>query len=82
MYRQMLQIQPRDAHTYYNLSLALDMDGKFPAERQALETAIKLDPTLAQALVASWASWITDVARSPGRCNPELQEGDRTGILS
>jgi tetratricopeptide (TPR) repeat protein len=48
-YRQMLQIQPRDAHTYYNLSLALDMDGKFPAERQALETAIKLDPTLAQA---------------------------------
>ena len=49
VYRQMLQIQPRDAHTYYNLSLALDMDGKFPAERQALETAIKLDPTLAQA---------------------------------
>jgi tetratricopeptide (TPR) repeat protein len=49
VYRRMLQIQPRDAHTYYNLSLALDMDGKFPAERQALETAIKLDPTLAQA---------------------------------
>ena len=49
VYRQMLQIQPRDAHTYYNLSLALDMDGKFPAERQALETAIKLDPTVAQA---------------------------------
>jgi tetratricopeptide (TPR) repeat protein len=49
VYRQMLQIQPRDAHTYYNLSLALDMDGKFPAERQALETAIKLDPALAQA---------------------------------
>jgi tetratricopeptide (TPR) repeat protein len=49
VYRQMLQIQPRDAHTYYNLSLALDLDGKFPAERQALETAIKLDPTLAQA---------------------------------
>ncbi len=49
VYRQMLQVQPRDAHTYYNLSLALDMAGKFPAERQALETAIKLDPTLAQA---------------------------------
>jgi tetratricopeptide (TPR) repeat protein len=49
LYRQMLQIQPHDAHTYYNLSLALDTDGKFPAERQALETAIKLDPTLAQA---------------------------------
>ncbi len=49
VYRQMLQIQPRDAHTYYNLSLALDMDGKFSDERQALETALKLDPTLAQA---------------------------------
>ncbi len=49
VYRQMLQIQPRDAHTYYNLSLALDMAGKLPAERQALEIAIKLDPALPQA---------------------------------
>lgn len=49
VYRQMLQIQPRDAHTFYNLSLALDMEGKFSAERQALETAVKLDPMLEQA---------------------------------
>jgi tetratricopeptide (TPR) repeat protein len=49
VYRQMLQIQPHDAHTYYNLSLALDLEGEPSAERQALETAIKLDPTLAQA---------------------------------
>lgn len=49
LYRRMLQIQPRDAHTYYNLSLALDLEGEFPAEREALETAIKLDPALAQA---------------------------------
>lgn len=49
VYRQMLKIQPHDAHTYYNLSLALDLEEKVTEERQALETAIKLDPTLAQA---------------------------------
>jgi tetratricopeptide (TPR) repeat protein len=49
VYRQMLKIQPRDAHTYYNLSLALDLEERFAEERQALETAIKLDPKLAQA---------------------------------
>jgi tetratricopeptide (TPR) repeat protein len=49
LYRQMLKIQPHDAHTYYNLSLALDLEERFAEERQALETAVKLDPTLAQA---------------------------------
>ncbi len=50
IYRQMIQLDPGNARTYYNLALALDQAGDKQAERSALNDAIRFDPKLAKAL--------------------------------
>ncbi len=49
-YERALQLSPRDAKLRYNLSLALDRMGDFPAERKELARTVELDPnfTVAQ----------------------------------
>jgi tetratricopeptide (TPR) repeat protein len=48
-YGKALQLSPRDAKLHYNLSLALDRLGDFPAERKELARAVELNPNLAVA---------------------------------
>ena len=59
LYRQMLEIAP-DAHTYYNLALALGMQRKLLDERSALETAVKLDPQFALARSALGSEYLSE----------------------
>ena len=47
LYREALTNDPNNAHTYYNLALALDRLGDYSGEREALEKAMKLDASLA-----------------------------------
>jgi len=47
LYREALANDPRNAHTYYDLALALDRLGDYSGEREALEKAVKLDSKLA-----------------------------------
>ena len=49
VYRQMLEIEPGNARTEYNLALALDAAHDPQGEREALERAARLDPKLAVA---------------------------------
>jgi len=49
IYRQMLQIDPNNAQTEYNLALALDAAHDIAGERQALEKAVSLDPKMGEA---------------------------------
>jgi tetratricopeptide (TPR) repeat protein len=49
VYRQMLQIEPNNARTEYNLALALDAAHDIAGERQALERAVSLDPQMGEA---------------------------------
>ena len=48
-YREALQATPDDANLNYKLALALDGAGDLTGERNALEHAIKIDPTFALA---------------------------------
>lgn len=48
LYRQMLEIDPQNARTEYNLALALDAAKDTAGARQALETAARLDPRMAE----------------------------------
>jgi tetratricopeptide (TPR) repeat protein len=47
LYRQALANDPNNAHTYYDMALALDRLGDYSGEREALEKAMKLDASLA-----------------------------------
>ena len=47
LYREALTNDPNNAHTYYNLALALDRLGDYSGEREALEKAMNLDASLA-----------------------------------
>ena len=47
LYREALANDPNNAHTSYNLALALDRLGDYSGEREALQKAMKLDATLA-----------------------------------
>lgn len=49
LYRQMLEIEPRDARTEYKLARTLEAAHDSEGERQALERAIHLDPKMAVA---------------------------------
>jgi len=46
-YRKMLQMEPGDAHTWYNLALSLEKLGDRKGERDALERASALDSKMA-----------------------------------
>jgi Tfp pilus assembly protein PilF len=59
LYRQMLETAP-DAHTYYNLALSLGMQRKISEERDALETAVKLDPQFALARSALGSEYLSE----------------------
>jgi tetratricopeptide (TPR) repeat protein len=48
-YRKMLQMEPGDAHTWYNLALSLEKLGDRKGERDALEKAVALDSKMAPA---------------------------------
>jgi len=48
-YREMLQVTPGDAHTWYNLALSLERLGDRKGEREALEKAVSLDAKMAPA---------------------------------
>ncbi|HEX7156051.1 MAG TPA: tetratricopeptide repeat protein, partial [Burkholderiaceae bacterium] len=50
LYRQMLQIDPRDARTEVDLALALGAAHDQKGERETLEQAIKVEPRMAAAL--------------------------------
>ncbi len=60
LYRQMLQIVPDDAHTYYNLAIALGMQKRIPDEIAALETAVRLDPKFAEARGALGSEYLSE----------------------
>lgn len=47
IYRQMLELDPKNARTTYNLALALGAMHDLKGEREALERAAKLDPKMA-----------------------------------
>jgi tetratricopeptide (TPR) repeat protein len=49
VYRQMLEIEPRNAHTVYNLALALAAAHDVKGERETLEKALEIDPRMAVA---------------------------------
>ena len=49
LYRQSIADDPKDAHTYYNLALALDRQKDYPAEKEALAKALELDAKFAAA---------------------------------
>ncbi len=49
MYRRVLESNPRDANTHYNLSLALAQLGDREGELTELRSAIALDPTMTRA---------------------------------
>jgi tetratricopeptide (TPR) repeat protein len=49
LYREALAEDPHNAHTFYNLALALEQLGDSAAERSALESALAIDPKLAPA---------------------------------
>ena len=49
VYRQMLEIEPRNARTVYNLALALAAAHDVKGERETLEKALEIDPKLAVA---------------------------------
>src|SRR6266852_1520511 len=49
VYHEALAQDPGNAHTYYDLALALDHLGKIAEEREALQKAISLDSTIARA---------------------------------
>lgn len=49
LYRSVLESNPRDANTHYNLSLALAQMGDRGGEVQELRAAIALDPTMTKA---------------------------------
>ena len=48
-YRRAIELEPANARTFYNLSLALARLGDRAAERDALEKAVAVDPNLAPA---------------------------------
>jgi tetratricopeptide (TPR) repeat protein len=48
-YRQMLEIEPRNARTVYNLALALAAAHDVKGERETLEKALEIDPKMAVA---------------------------------
>lgn len=48
-YRQMLEMEPGNAHTYYNLALALESADDLNGARAALEKAVDADPKMALA---------------------------------
>ncbi len=48
-YRQMLELEPRNAHTQYNLALALEAANDVKGARDALGKAVELDPKMALA---------------------------------
>jgi putative PEP-CTERM system TPR-repeat lipoprotein len=47
LYREAIANDPGNAHTYYDLALALDRLGDYAGEREALEKAVTLDAKLA-----------------------------------
>jgi tetratricopeptide (TPR) repeat protein len=47
VYRQMLEIEPRNARTVYNLALALAAAHDVKGEREMLEKALEIDPKMA-----------------------------------
>jgi tetratricopeptide (TPR) repeat protein len=47
LYREALEVTPRDASLQYKLALALDRTGDLQGERTALEQAVQIDPGLA-----------------------------------
>ncbi len=49
IYRQMLEIEPRNARTVYNLALALAAAHDVKGERETLEHALEIDPKMAVA---------------------------------
>ena len=49
LYRESIADDPTNARMYYDLSLALDRMADYPAEKEALDKAIALDPKLAVA---------------------------------
>lgn len=49
VYRQMLELEPRNAHTEYNLALALEAAHDATGAEKALRNAAELDPTMALA---------------------------------
>ena len=49
LYREALKLDPNNPKTHYNLALALNRLGDQPAEQQALERAVELDPKFALA---------------------------------
>ncbi len=60
LYREMLQREPDDSHTYYNLALALGVQQKNAEERGALETAVRLDPKFALARSALGSQYLSE----------------------
>ena len=48
-YRKMLQMEPGDEHTWYNLALSLEKLGDRKGERDALDRAVTLDSRMAPA---------------------------------
>ena len=62
LYRESLAEDPDNAHTYYNLALALDRMADYAQEREALEKAISWIRDLLR-LTISWASSICRRAR-------------------
>ena len=49
VYREMLQMEPDNAHTYYNLALALEAANDTNGAQEALEKAVSVDPKMALA---------------------------------
>jgi tetratricopeptide (TPR) repeat protein len=60
LYREMLQMTPNDAHTYYNLGLALGMQNRKSEETEAFEAAVKLDPHFALARCALGSKYLSE----------------------
>jgi tetratricopeptide (TPR) repeat protein len=50
LYRKVLENNPKDANSHYNLSLALSQLGDRDGERSELRAALAIDPNMAQAL--------------------------------
>ncbi len=49
IYRQSIELDPKNSDIYYDLALALHRQGKYSEEGQALAKAIQLDPKFPQA---------------------------------
>ena len=54
-YRKALSFDPKNAKTWFNLSIALGELGQRPEQRHALEKAIEFDPQLSRAPTTSSA---------------------------